>query len=219
MLPAQGAHALTSGRLAMADRVGFMLGGSDGILSHFLVQPLQDFHAWYEEALQEFPDEFNATRWRFLGKILEQGPVALEDASPSDVNGLLLDYYGSYANFHGLIRELHDYWDKLSYHQLLVEVLEQQGHSVVTKLLTHTVMGRLTIADPSFPLNDWRDYELSYWTADEVITLKDALGKITEETLPSLMDDEMLLHAFQTTRETLDMAASQATGVIIFVGW
>lgn len=77
----------------MADRVGFMLGGSDGVLSHFLAQPLQDFHVWYHEALQEFPDEFEFDRWQLLGHILQHGPSAVHDASPTHVNLLILDYY------------------------------------------------------------------------------------------------------------------------------
>lgn len=203
----------------MSNRVGFVLGGADGILSHFLTQPLQDFHAWYEGALQEFPEEFDAARWRLLGDIVQQGPSAIDQAPPAAVNFLILDYYGDYANIHGLIQELHEYWDKLDYHQLLVETFHQAGHTVVAGLLAHTVMGRLFIPDPGFPLNEWLDYQLSFWTVTEVVTLKNAIDEISEEALSLLADDEMLLHAFETTREALDMAAAQSTGLIIFVGW
>lgn len=88
----------------------------------------------------------------------------------------------------------------------------------MAELLARTVMGRLAIPDPSFPLNDWRDYDLSYWTADEVVTLREAMGDITEATLPAIEDD-MLFHAVKTTREALEIAATHSTGLIIFVGW
>lgn len=94
----------------MSNRVGFVLGGPDGILSHFLTQPLQDFHAWYEGALQEFPEEFDAARWRLLGDIIRQGPPAIDQAPPADVNFLIDDYYGDYANIHGLNQGVHEYW-------------------------------------------------------------------------------------------------------------
>lgn len=206
-------------RTRMADRVGFMLGGSDGVLSHFLGQPLQDFHVWYHEALQESPDEFEFARWHLLGRILLQGPSAVHSASPTDVNLLILDYYGSYANIHGLNQGLHHYWSKLVDHQLLVDALRQQEPSPMVELLTRTVMGRLAIPDPSFPLNDWRDYELSYWTAHEVVTLREAMGDLTQATVLALREDEMLFHAVKTTREALDIAATHSTGLIIFVGW
>jgi hypothetical protein len=67
-------------------------------------------------------------------------------------------------------------------------------------------------------MNEWLDYQLSFWTAGEVVTLKDAISGISEAPLLGA-DDDRLLHAFRTTREALDIAASQSTGLIIFVGW
>jgi hypothetical protein len=135
----------------MSNRVGFVLGGPDGILSHFLTQPLQDFYAWYEGALQDFPEEFDAARWRLLRELVQQGPSALNFALPADVNLLMLDYYGDYANIHGLIQKLHDYWDKLVDHQLLIETFNQLGDTLVASLLAHTMMGRLAVSDLGFP--------------------------------------------------------------------
>lgn len=209
---------MTSGGAPMSDRVGFVLGGWDGLLSHFLSQPLQDFHAWYEGALQEFPEEFDAARWRLLGDIVQRGPSAIDQAPPADVNFLMLDYYGDYANVHNLLQDLHEYWDKLVSHQRMVDMFQQRGHLLAAELLAHTVMGRLAIPDPGFPLQEWGDYPLSFWTAAEVVTLKSALDELNEDALSRAVDDE-LLHALQTTREAMDIAASQSTGLIIFVGW
>lgn len=203
----------------MADRVGFSLGGPDGVLSHFLAQPLNDFHQWYAEALQEFPEEFDAERLRLLENIKQQGPIVVHDMQPSHVNFLLLDYYSSYANTKGILHDLHNYWDRLADHQLLVECLRQQGHSSSAELLKYTVTSRLSIPDASQILVDWRDYSLSFWTAEEVTQLKDTFDSMTEHDLLTLTDDERVQHALQTTREALEVAASRSTGLIIFVGW
>lgn len=203
----------------MADRVGFVLGGSDGLLAHFLAQSLQDFHHWYRETLGECPEEVDAARWRLLETLIKQGPSALQYATPTAINLLLMDYYGSYANVHGLTQNLHEYWDKLAYHQLLLDAFRRHGHTLIAELLARTVMGRLPIPDPTFPMNDWRDYQLSFWTADEVMTLHWAVSELSHDAVASLTDDEGIQHALQTIREALDIAASHSTGLIIFVGW
>ena len=202
----------------MSDRVGFISGGRDGLLSHFLSQPLPDFHAWYEDAIQEFPEEFDAARQRLLEDIVRRGPSAIGHASPAEVNLLILDYYGNYANVHSLLQELHEYWDKLVYHQRLVDMFQQRGHPLAAELLAYTVMGRLAIPDPGFLMPKWADYPLSFWTATEVVTLKNTLDEVDKNALSLTVDNE-LLHTLQTTREALDIAASQSTGLIIFVGW
>jgi len=203
----------------MADRVGFSLGGPDGLLSHFLSQPLHDFHQWYEEALLEFPDEFDAARLELLKKVIRQGSSAIKFAHPKHVNFLVLDYYSTYANINNLLYSLHDYWDKLVVQEKLINCFKKQEQSSMVTLLTYTVMGRLPLPDPIQTVIAWQDYGLSFWIAEEVMMLNHTLNSMTTHQLERLTDDADVQHALKTTREALKIGGLRSTGIIIFVGW
>lgn len=202
----------------MADRVGYMLGSPDGVLSHFLGGPLKDFAVWYIQALEEFPEELSAARFALLQKVLQRGKAAFEDANPQEVNALVLDYYSTYANINNLLNTTHDYWDKFVYHRALVDLFRQRGEQQTATFLDHTVRGRFLHPQPQTCV-DREEYDLSFWTKNEVLDLQRRLGPWSAQNWTSITRDEHLRHALRTTAEALKIAAAHDTGLIIFVGW
>lgn len=203
----------------MSDRVGFSLGTPDGLLAHFLRQPLDDFQRLYEEELSEFPDEYDVGRLFLLKEVVQRGRAALETAPPSQANRLVLEYYAIYANIHyHLLPTLHDYWDKLIYHETLQTRLKRQQHTGIATLHAYILTGRAPFDDPETQLFHWVDYPLGYWTAAEAEYLHEAFNRMLDDDIRALTPEEGEQHALQTLREALGIAVIRSTGLIFVMG-
>lgn len=203
----------------MADRVGFLLGSPDGLLTHFLTQPLGDFQRWYEEELNEFPDEFDVARLSLLSEARHYGHAALKAAPPNQTNQLILEYYTCYANIHSyLLPVLHEYWDKLIVHETVQTWLKRQGHQEVATLHAYILTGRppFSVPEPRFPT--WVDYSLGYWTGTEVEQLHRAVNRMSDEERRAVTLGEDGQHALKTLSEALRTAVAQSTGLIFVMG-
>lgn len=203
----------------MSDTVTFSFGSPDGVLTHFLSQPLQAFHAWYAAELLTGPDELSVERLRLLALVVEGDTGALQATAPRQADLLIRDFYETYANVTQSLERAHDTWPRLTAFQDLAERLRPHD-ARATGLLSLIWEGRTVFSPVARPF-EWGEYQLAYWTADEVVTLQGALHGLSEQCLQAVTfgeDVEARRWALLVLRTALAAAVERSTGLILTVG-
>lgn len=203
----------------MGIRVMFFHGSADGMASHFLSAPLHEFRAWYQEMMEEFPEEVNPACVFLLEEVIYNGRPSLKRASeesPKTVDLLLADYYGLFADFRDKLYEASGTCINIRKYQSIGTQLKRDGMEEAAVLVDYIFSGRPVLRDAAeFPFFSEDDvFRLAYWTAEEVVRFRAALDPLGEAEQRQLDPEWGALPAIQ---ESLANAHARKSGLIITV--
>jgi hypothetical protein len=162
-------------------RVQTWLGGEDGLCSHFLSGPLDEFQAWAHSVDAEFPGEVHEDVLPLIAEVRARGAPALVATSKDSarrVDWMLDLYYGDFCDsgeWHWLMRPADASALSQRYFAEAANWIESaQPNSKCAPLWPLLLSGRAVLRDASLLPYESDDgvYRLSYWTLQECRTLR-----------------------------------------------
>ncbi|WP_027482464.1 hypothetical protein [Deinococcus pimensis] len=206
----------------MSVSASFYLGSPDGLVSHFLSGPLDDFEHWYAERLEKHPDFLGRRVLNVIRQVRQGGRDALAAAStrvPWMVDETLSWYYGLFTDTH----LPPDGWKRAAVPTIrrdeivkLEKALVDRGLTETAELVTFILTGRPVLRDPEVqpfvPDDPQSPPTLAFWTLEEVERLHDLLGGLREA-------ERLVLDpgwgALPTLLDAVNAARQRRAGVIV----
>ena len=206
----------------MGIRVMSWLGAKDGIASHFLSGPLDQFAGWIEETEAEYPGDLPSGTLNLLRDVRVRGAAALQatDAVHAARVDRLLDlYYGHFCDSgpgHDLLVSADDAMLPERYYAAALPLLERSSsHRQIAELWRLLLTGRPVLRDARAPYESADGvFRLSYWTHAECTHLRrERKALVTWAGTPQSEGE----HALDATLRGVSTAIDVGVGLIFTV--
>jgi hypothetical protein len=172
--------------IGMSIRVSFWLGAEDGICSHFLSAPLDQFEEWASDTEAEFPKEVGTEVLDLIRDVRCRGAAALQTTDSvraAELDRMLDMFYGFFCDF-GPGQELLDYASpsivSVRRYRAATDLLRRAELSSETlKLWEFLIGGRPVLRNAEALPYTSEDgvFHLSYWTFAECSHLLPEMAK------------------------------------------
>jgi hypothetical protein len=170
----------------MGIRVSFWLGAEDGICSHFLSSPLDQFEKWASDAEAEFPNEIGTGVLDVIRDVRSRGSLAFQTADPVravEIDRTLDQFYGCFCEFgpgqERLVYAVPSIVTVRRYHAAADLLRRAELGSGTLRLWTFLLEGRPVLRDPeALPyISEDGVFRLGYWTFAECSRLLPELAQ------------------------------------------
>lgn len=155
--------------------VHFWLGNEDGICSHFLSAPLDQFEEWASDAEAEFPNEIGTRVLDLIRDVRCRGAPALQTTNcvrALEIDRMLDMFYGHFCDFERqelLVKASPSLVRARRYYEVTDLLRRAELSSETLGLWRFLLEGRPVLRDPeALPYNSEDGvFRLSYWTLAE----------------------------------------------------
>jgi hypothetical protein len=208
----------------MGIMVSFWLGAEDGIRSHFLSAPLDQFEKnWASEIEAEYPDRFGDWLLGLIRDVRSRGALALQTSDrirAEQIDQMLAEFYGGFCDGPGkeLLAEASPGMLRVQWYCEAIDLLHRAKLSDETlRLWKFLIEGRPVLRDPeALPYtSDDGIFHLSYWTLAECSRLLPELTLAARWDAPDV--DQMCRTALIITIDACARAIEEKVGLIITV--
>jgi hypothetical protein len=211
----------------MGIMVSFWLGAEDGIRSHFLSAPLDQFENWVSEIEAEYPGEFPPGLLDLIRDVRSQGALALQTTDrirAEQIDRMLDEFYGGFCDYgpgkEFLVEAVSPWILRVLWYDEAIDLLRRAGlGSETLRLWKFLIEGRPLLRDPETLPYTWAGehgaFRLGYWTLAECSRL------LPELTLAARWDasevDQTCRDALNITIHACARAIEEKVGLIITV--